>query len=154
MLLRRALRELAADGADAPASLREDIDAVVQHLQALGLIDDATFAEARARRLVARGTSRPRLLGRLAAKGVPAEIATEALARLARDDVDPDLKAAIAFARRRRLGPWRPAPDRAEQAGRDTAAMARAGFTWSLVRRVMAAENVAALEAELESGMK
>jgi regulatory protein len=62
---------------------------------------------------------------------------------------EPDLAAAIAYARRRRLGPWRQGDDREEHRERDLAALARQGFGYDTARRVIEAENVASLEEEI-----
>ncbi|MHA1114431.1 MAG: regulatory protein RecX, partial [Alphaproteobacteria bacterium] len=62
-----------------------------------------------------------------------------------------DLAAAIAYARRRRLGPWRVAAARAERRERDLAALARAGFNYDLARRVVDAPDTAAAEALLDA---
>jgi regulatory protein len=55
-------------------------------------------------------------------------------------------KAAIALARRRRLGPYRAAKDRQECRARDLAAMARAGFDYDVARKVIDAASVEALD--------
>ena len=52
-------------------------------------------------------------------------------------------QAALALARRRRLGPFRPAADRAEHRTRDLAALARAGFNYDLARKVIDSQEVA-----------
>lgn len=107
----------------------------------LGLIDDRAFAAARGRSAEAKGQGRARLRQRLAADGVGADDAAEAVAAL-----DP-LAQAIAYARRRRLGPFGPpAADRAARE-RQIAAMARAGHPLELARRIVAAESEAALRA-------
>ncbi|MGH6947427.1 MAG: regulatory protein RecX, partial [Kiloniellales bacterium] len=61
---------------------------------------------------------------------------------------EPELKAALAFARRRRLGPYRAEPDRAGRRERDLAALARQGFAYELARRVIDCRDPAALEDE------
>jgi regulatory protein len=149
VLLRRALWESELDGTDRD-DLRAEVDAVITRMRELGLLDDAAFAEARARRLFLRGAPRRKVLARLADKGVSAETARNALNRVAQEGVDPDLRAVIAFARRRRLGPWRSPELRAEMRERDAATLARAGFTWSLARTVIEAPSIEALEAKLD----
>src|SRR5437016_2098061 len=72
------------------------------------LIDDAAYAAGRARARLARGQSLRRIAAGLMAKGVGAEDRAAALQALRETAPDPDLAAACAFARRRRLGPFRP----------------------------------------------
>ena len=59
---------------------------------------------------------------------------------------DPELAAVIAYARRRRLGPWAPAEVRAGRQERDLAALARAGFSYRVARMVVEASDPSTLE--------
>ncbi|MEX0809093.1 MAG: hypothetical protein WD044_10235, partial [Dongiaceae bacterium] len=52
-------------------------------------------------------------------------------------------------ARRRRLGPARPAAGRAALREKDMAALARAGFNYETVRRVIALTDAEALDAAI-----
>jgi len=49
--------------------------------------------------------------------------------------------AALALIRRRRLGPYRDSATRADFRAKDLAALARAGFSYDLARRVIEAET-------------
>lgn len=122
------------------------IEAALARIVGAGLIDDRAFALARARRLAREGRSRARIAEALAAKGVAREDASVALAALAEEQPAGDLAAAVTFARRRRLGPYRRAgADRA----RELAIFARGGFSLSLARRIVEAASIDALEAML-----
>lgn len=90
----------------------------------------------------------------LGRKGVAAEVIDQALERVAEETGvdDPrlrDLQAAAAYARRRRLGPWRDDAAREERRDRDMAALARQGFSHDIARRVIDAESPEALEEEI-----
>ena len=87
-----------------------------------------------------------RIRAALAAKGLGEAAIETALAGLAEDDADPELAAAVIFARKRRLGPWRDAGEREALRTKDLAAMARAGFGYRVARAVVEAEDAAALE--------
>lgn len=128
--VRRTLeRRTRRKGLDAAAA-REMVAAAMARLDALEIMDDAAFAASKARALRGRGLSRRAALARLRQSGLDGELATEALAALDADRDDPERDAAERYAQRRRLGPWRPDPDRrAERRDRDVAAMARAGFS-------------------------
>jgi regulatory protein len=120
------------------------IDALVERYRRSGLLDDAAYAVQRAQSLNRRGESAVRIRARLVAKGVENSVATDALSALREEAGDPDLAAACAFARRRRLGPFRRGlADRA----RDLAAFARAGFGRQIALRVLACTGVEAIEA-------
>ena len=140
VLLRRALRDASALELD-PARVRADVDAVVARVAAAGLVDDRLFALSRARRLAEAGRSPSRIRAALAAKGLTEPAIAEALRGLAEEQPDPELAAAIAYARRRRLGPWRPAETRAEHRTKDLAALGRAGFGYGTARKVVDAED-------------
>ena len=80
------------------------------------------------------------------AKGVGAEDRAAALQALRETTADPDLAAACAFARRRRLGPFR--RGQADRA-RELAAFARAGFARREAEAVLACVNPEAVAALL-----
>src|SRR5438067_2162043 len=127
LLGRRARRRMSD-----PEGLREAralIDALVARYRDSGLIDDAAYASARARGRLARGEPLRKIAAGLAAKGVDADDRAAALAGLHETIPDPDLAAACAFARRRRLGPFRRGPARQEPGDRrrELAIFARAG---------------------------
>jgi regulatory protein len=71
------------------------------------------------------------------------------LDELAERQGDAELAAAAAFARKRRIGPWRSPAERADRREKDLAAMARAGFAYRVVRLVMDADDPAEVEALL-----
>jgi regulatory protein len=147
VLLRRAVRDAAALGLDT-ARVRTDVEAVVARVVAAGLVDDRQFAASRARRLAEAGRSPARIRGALAAKGLDERAIHAALRGLAEAHPDPELAAASAYARRRRLGPWRPPDARAEHKARDLAALGRAGFGYRVARLVVEAEDAEGLEPE------
>jgi len=148
VLQRRALRAARANGGD-PAEAQAWIDAIVARLQRSGLLDDKRFAEGRAASLARRGTSRRHIAQALAQKGVAREHIEAGIAHAHEGHAGPreaDLAAAAAYARRRRLGPYRPADERAGRRDKDLAALARAGFDFDVARRVIGALNIDDLE--------
>ena len=123
-VLERRLARAAARGADNPADT-EDVAAIIAELTRLGLLDDEAYARAKAEALRRRGTSARGVAAALSARGLSREAAAEWLAG---EGPDAERCAAWALARRRRLGPFRPAEERAARRERDLAALARAGF--------------------------
>jgi len=115
------------------------IDAVVAKLQRAGLLDDKAYAEMRVMSLRRQGESARAIRMKLAAKGVDAETIVRALDR--QEDENDDLAAAIAYARRRRLGPFRAAAQRDERRDKDMAALARKGFGLEICRAVIDASD-------------
>ena len=69
--------------------------------------------------------------------------------QLNEEQPNADLVAAVNFARRRRLGPYA-SGDRGERRLKDMAALARAGFSSAIARRVVDAEDIETLTEQLE----
>jgi len=119
---------------------------------AAGVVDDRAYAEMRAASLQRAGCSRARIKATLQQKRVEPAALDNALERLGAEQPAGDLVAAINFARRRRLGPFA-AGDRAARRQKDLAALARAGFSGRLARRVVDAADVESLNAEMEGNL-
>lgn len=142
-------RKIRTRGWDGPPI---DPATIAERLAGLGYIDDRSFGAARAGAMAQRGLGARRVTGALRAAGVAGEDA-EALAPVIADRAIP---AAIAFARRKRLGPFaQAAPDR-PQRDKQLAAMVRAGHSFDLARRILALApgddaSLAQIEADAES---
>jgi regulatory protein len=143
VLLRR-VRRRSPPGSEAAPEAAALIDALVERYRRSGLLDDAAYAAQRVQSLNRRGESMAKIRARLVAKGIQNSVATDALSAFREEAGDPDLGAACAFARRRRLGPYR--RGEVDQA-RDLAAFARAGFSRQIARRVLACSDIEAVEA-------
>src|SRR6516164_9273557 len=129
VLIRRARRH-SPEAAQQAAVL---IEAIVTRYRESGLLDDAAYAAGRVESLHRQGDSLKAIRARLAAKGVPAAVA-----------------AACAFARRRRLGPFRRGmADR----HRELAVFARAGFSRRIAEAVLACGDIEAVEALARDGL-
>ena len=124
------------------------VEALIAKLRRNGLLDDEAYARGRVASLRRRGESARAIRGRLRAKGVEMELVERALDELAAERVEPELAAALAYARRRRLGPFRPAAERGGRRDKDLAALGRRGFDLETARRVVDAGDPDALEAE------
>ena len=116
------------------------------------MIDDKAFAQTKARSLHRRGSSTKLTRQKLQHAGVDRETLDRAMAGLDEElHVDPrrrELTAAIALARRRKLGPFRADKDRKDRRTRDLAAMARGGFDFRLAKKVIDAVDPEALDAD------
>lgn len=140
------------DAAVAAAVSRALARAVASALAGAGAVDDRAFAEARGRSLARAGRSRRATLAHLAAKGVPKELAQAVL-----PEPEMELGSALAYARRRRMGPFRivPMPEDATEASdlrrRELASLARAGFPAETASQAlrMAPDEAEALVARL-----
>jgi regulatory protein len=140
-LARRVEKRARLRGED-PAAFAEMIAATVARAVSAGLVDDARFTDTRLATLRRRGTSSRGVSAKLAAKGVSRDVVEAAMQ--AEREAMPDGaaeaiedQAARAYAKRRRLGPYRRPDLRAAHRDRDLAALARAGFAYGLARRVI-----------------
>ena len=136
---------LAGGAQSSRLAVREVVRALVQS----GVVNDEAFAGARARSLTRAGRSRVAVSAHLAAKGVPQEIAKAAL-----PDPETELGAALAYARRRRLGPFRVADADEDTRRKELGALARAGFPQPIAQQAlrMDPEAAKALVIRLKQG--
>ena len=148
VLMRRVDRALRVHGGDRAEAARW-VDEAVQSLVRAGALNDARFALAKAQALRGKGRTAGRIKVALMAKGVPRELIDQAVADSSGpNDAEAAYASALAYVRRRRLGPFRP-KDRVKQDPRelrqqeqkDLAALARAGFPFDIARRVLKAEE-------------
>lgn len=115
---------------DAPA----DVQALVERLAELGYVDDAMWAESKARSMGRRGLGERRVRAAVQFAGVAEPDRDGAEAVIASERLD----AAWRFAERKRFGPFAPAPvvDRAQR-DRVFAAFLRAGHDSGTIRRIL-----------------
>ncbi|PKB19407.1 regulatory protein [Novosphingobium kunmingense] len=134
--LKRKLRERGWDG-DGPAPVRATVERYVE----LGYIDDAAFAASRTGSLLRRGYGARRIGQALHAAGIDEETREQVRAGLAEQR-----QAALACARKRRLGPFgAPVGDRSARE-KQVAAMLRAGHPLDSARFLVDAPSVEAAE--------
>ncbi len=139
--LRRAAQDEGAEGFDGNAA----IEAVIAKLVRIGLLDDARYASSRAGALARRGSSLFVIRRDLKTRGVAPSLIETAVAEV-RDEAggtsdEADRAAALALARRRRLGPYRPEDQRAAFRHKDLATLGRAGFALEIARSVVDGEQ-------------
>jgi regulatory protein len=141
VMTRRIRRSAKANELD-PEPLLQELERVVAMLTRTGLLNDASFADGRVRSLHRRGGSRRQIAAKLGAAGVAQATTAQALAGLEDELPDAEFSAALAYAKRRRLGAFRATPDESpERRRKDLMAMARAGFALDLARRALAGEE-------------
>jgi regulatory protein len=126
--LQRKLAERGWAEATPPA-----IDALVTRLASLGYVDDESFAVARASALRRRGYGARRVEASLRAAGIEQPLR----AAVGESNDDERLRAALALARRRRLGPFAGQPVDRDNYRRAMGVMLRAGHDAEVARRVL-----------------
>ena len=150
VLMRRVARSAHAHDTDLEEGAKL-VDDLVQRYEDAKLVDDAAYASMRVASLRRRGGSARAIRANLLAKGVSNDHIDQALANDAEETPMAELIAACAYARRRRLGPWRE-KDREERQERDLGMLARKGFSLDTVRQVIDANSVDDLEERIALG--
>lgn len=134
--LNRKLRERGWAGAEDPP-----VASLVARFVSAGYVDDRAFAISKAGGLLRRGYGGRRIDQTLMAAGITEEIRAEA-----RGSAGNQREAALALARKRRFGPFGTAGGDRDLRQKQIAAILRAGHPLDSARRIVDAENAAALE--------
>ncbi len=144
-------------GPEADPEERSRLNAVAAKIAAdlvnQGVVDDTSYAGARARRLHGEGRSLRHISRDLTSKGVAVDAVTGALAELEDEHGEApqrvDFAAAVVFARRRRLGPFRRADKATDDKDyrRAMGAFARAGFSMEIARQILKSQSEDDLDA-------
>ena len=139
--VRRWARAAAQEGQDADviaaasAAAFAQVSAIAARLAQAEAVDDALFAQARARRLRSSGRSARATLAHLATKGVASETARAALDHT---DMPDEFAAALILCRKRRFGPFAATSPEPPLRQKWLASLARAGFSGEVARRALA----------------
>lgn len=122
------------------------LDALLDDLERMGVLNDRAWATSRLARLKRQGHSERAIRAKLREKRVAPELIDELLTEA---PVDP-LLAALNFARKRRIGPFRE-HSREERREKDLGKLARGGFPWDVVREVIDLDPDEALDRVFEA---
>jgi regulatory protein len=114
------------------------LDDMLARYAATGLLNDQVYAEARTASLRRKGESKGSIQARLSLKGLTRDQIAGALATADEGKEEPELEAARAFTRRKKIGPYRSrALQDPKDAQREMAAMARGGFSYDVAKRAL-----------------
>ncbi len=132
VLLRR-IRRAEDMEPEAKAAMTAYIGELIERYQASGLLNDTAYVEGKVASMRRSGASARAIGMKLRAKGAD----SEEVATVLQDSDGTDGDAAWVFARRKRLGPYRPEDTRRDFRQKDMAAMGRAGFDYGTARAVI-----------------
>ena len=124
--LARKIRERGWEGASA------DLQALAEKFAELGYIDDRAFGEARAAAMGRRGLGKRRVTGALRNDGIDEADSAAIVPAIENRAVET----ALAFARRKRIGPFALVQAERPEREKHIAAMIRGGHDFSLARRI------------------
>ena len=136
VLNRRISKVQYSDGPD-PCTLKRWIDDIIEQFTNAGLLNDRLFAQARAASLFDKGASIKMIRSKLTKKGIVGVVLDKVISDLADEWRNPDLKAAIRFSQRKKIGPFRIRGDRDVFIKRDLASLGRAGFSFGIAKKVV-----------------
>lgn len=142
--IRRASMRDPAFAADKEAHnvLFAAIEKIVEGHKKSGVLNDAAYAEMKVGSLRRSGKSARRITQSLAQKGVaPAHIEAALAPEEGEEAETLELKAATALAKKKSLGPFRKggATDDMKIKTKEVAAMARAGFSFDVIKKILGA---------------
>ena len=129
------------DVSERAAAAKASVGGIVARMVELGLLNDAAFAESRARGLALSGRSRRAITTRLMAKGIDPERARTVVP----EGEDSELVSALILARKRRIGPFRKTEE--TDRNKELGVLARAGFPRDVALRALAMDAEDAEEA-------
>ena len=153
IMMAKVERSARFHGTDREKGVAQVEDIIARFLRS-GLLDDEMYARSKAISLHHRGSSSRAIRAKLTSKGVDGPIIHMALAFLEAEDPDSEFSAAIAFARRRRIGPFRRQRPSGDDTGdpqlheKELTALRRAGFCFDIARRVVDAQSEESLSLD------
>jgi regulatory protein len=119
------------------------VDALVTKFIDLDLLNDQQYTRAMVTTLRRRGKSERYILGFLKSKGLDTALIQSTLEQYAQqnlaEDGRTDKDAALIFARKKRLGPYR--RDKEKHTQKELGAFARAGFSYEIARKIIECED-------------
>ena len=118
------------------AAMVEDL---IEKFIEVGLLNDEAYAAGSVNSLRRQGKSKKMILGKLRMKGVAYDLIDQSLQEYdEKNDLEPEeteLEAAMTYARKKRIGPFRIGEN--DKPEKELASMARAGFSYDIARRVL-----------------
>ena len=114
----------------------EWIEELLADFERLGYLDDARYAEMKVKDYAASGKSARYIVGKLKLKGIGE---SEVIALLENQEYDP-FAAALHFAKKKKIGPFRDESVREENRQKDLGALVRAGFDYDTASQVLSYE--------------
>ena len=136
------------------AELRNAIETIVEKNRKSGILNDAAYASMKAESLRRGGRSRRYILQKLQQKGLAVETIGKALRDAdgpEKDGSEAEMKAAYAFAKKRKFGIFRKVKADEARLHKELGSFARAGFSLDVARRVLGKK--ASEDFDLDSGL-
>lgn len=119
--------------------IRAAIESIIEAHKKTGAVNDAVIADMKVASLRRSGKSERFIQQKLSLKGLQKKTIARALGEHdGEDTAAAEMKAAMALCKKRRIGPFRPADrQKPENAKKDFAVLARAGFSSTIIRKAL-----------------
>lgn len=139
-VMRRKIHRSAEFHEQNPEDFYPMLEKVIEKFQDMKILNDALYSFHKVRSLRNRGTSARMIQSRLMQKGLSSDQIEQALQQYNNEadaaPKDSERQAAEKYARKRRLGPFREPYD-PERMEKDMASMARAGFSYDIIKDIL-----------------
>ncbi len=130
-ILQRRLLRAEMKGVVVPPEAQTWIDSIIKEMLRLGYVDDRRFASSLTEKYRKAGKSQSYIRQKLTLAGVDPDVSAEILTgNDGFDNAEAELDAARLLIKKRKLGRFRRAEDRASFRKKDLAVLARAGFSY------------------------
>jgi regulatory protein len=130
-----------------PEELHQVIPDIIAEFLDKNWLNDERFAENRARSLFREGSSLQSIRFKLIEKGIAGDLSEQTIENLAdetdlsKHDIDIDIVAAISYAQKRRIGPFRINDDAEQNRDKDMGALARRGFSFDIAGKILSTDR-------------
>lgn len=116
---------------------QQQIPEIIAKVKRLGIINDQSFAEYKVTSLIRSGRSQKVIQNKLLQKGVDSNVIQSVLDQY--QDKDVELLAALVYARKRRIGPFRRVDreENAELKQKEQLSFARGGFSFGMSSKIL-----------------
>lgn len=133
-VLRRRVNSYARENADFDVHKADEwIDNILNDFMRLGYLDDYRFAEIKIRGYLAAGKPERYIVPKMRQKGISNQIISDIMQTQEYDA----LRMALKLAKKKKIGPYRPAESRREFRQKDMGILVRAGFDYDVVVEVL-----------------
>ncbi|MDI2112279.1 regulatory protein RecX [Commensalibacter nepenthis] len=124
----------------------QQIPQIIAKVKKIGIVDDCSYTEYKMNSLIRSGRSQKAIQNKLLQKGVAFEVIQSVLGQY--QDQDTELLAALVYARKRRIGPFRRVDREVthESKQKEQSSFARGGFSFVMVDKVLSMELAEAEE--------
>ena len=139
VLLRKVKRSCDFHKLDA-SEFTDMVDELIKRYVEVGLVDDISYALARVNSFRRKGLGRQAIISKLRIKGLSIEQIETAMAEVDEEHEEPELVAALAYIKRKKLGPYRTKPfsdDPTKDKQKELASLARAGFSYEICQKAL-----------------